>query len=248
MANSKSNSRTGSLKSFSEAAGATKGLRRFGQSIKRVVREVKEESNVSESRDTLVDRYNRATYATRLLEETYQISISNLVTLHNNYMRSKEVKNLFNRYTLLRDMIKDAVKLESSWWAVAELPKQNRAESIQDYVLRVCSVLETLRMPFDASGGFQESEKEKEARLEKVNEMTSMQLQEENVVLFNNLYRLLKKYVAIRQIIKTLSNEYADSKLYPMFPRYNLLKDMIKEVTHHPDYMEHRHESRVQPD
>eukprot|EP00094_Tigriopus_californicus_P004744 TCALIF_04564-PA protein Name:"Protein of unknown function" AED:0.61 eAED:0.61 QI:0/0/0/0.33/1/1/3/0/160 len=126
-------------------------------------------SLVEESRDTLVDRYNRATYATRLLEETYQISISNLVTLHNNYMRSKEVKNLFNRYTLLRDMIKDAVKLESSWWAVAELPKQNRAESIQDYVLRVCSVLETLRMPFDASGGFQESEKEKEARLEKVN-------------------------------------------------------------------------------
>ena len=43
-------------------------------------------------------------------------------------------------------------------------------------------------------------------------------------------------------------NQYSDSKLYPMFPRYNLLKDMIKEVTHHPDYMEHRHESRVQPD
>ena len=40
---------------------------------------------------------------------------------------------------------------------------------------------------------------------------------------------------------------YGESKLYPMFPRYNLLKEMIKEVTHHPDYMEHRHESKVQP-
>ena len=38
--------------------------------------------------------------------------------------------------------------------------------------------------------------------------------------------------------------EYCDSKIYPMFPRYNILKDMIKDVTHHPDYMEHRHESR----
>jgi len=45
-----------------------------------------------------------------------------------------------------------------------------------------------------------------------------------------------------------LQNGYEDSKLYPIFPRYNMLKEMIKEVTHHPDYMEHRHESRVQPD
>ena len=44
-----------------------------------------------------------------------------------------------------------------------------------------------------------------------------------------------------------LQKSYGESKLYPMFPRYSLLKEMIKEVTHHPDYMEHRHESRVQP-
>ena len=48
--------------------------------------------------------------------------------------------------------------------------------------------------------------------------------------------------------LHTLQKDYDGSKLYPMFPRYTLLKDMIKEVTHHPDYMEHRHESRVQPD
>lgn len=43
-------------------------------------------------------------------------------------------------------------------------------------------------------------------------------------------------------------SNYESSKFYPIFPRYNLLKDMIKDVTHHPDYMEHRHESRVQPE
>ena len=45
----------------------------------------------------------------------------------------------------------------------------------------------------------------------------------------------------------SFQKSYGESKLYPMFPRYNLLKEMIKEVTHHPDYMEHRHESKVQP-
>ena len=29
---------------------------------------------VSESRDTLVERYNRATYASRILSEAYQVS------------------------------------------------------------------------------------------------------------------------------------------------------------------------------
>ncbi len=61
---------------------------------------------MSESRDTLVDRYNRATYAGRVLSEIYQICLSNLVTLHNSYLRSKEEKNVLQRYNLLRSMIK----------------------------------------------------------------------------------------------------------------------------------------------
>ena len=52
---------------------------------------------------------------------------------------------------------------------MVELPKQNRAEPIQEYVLRVCSALETLRVPTDANGGFRETDKDKEARLEKLN-------------------------------------------------------------------------------
>ena len=49
-------------------------------------------------------------------------------------------------------------------------------------------------------------------------------------------------------VIIFLQMNYESSKLYPIFPRYNLLKDMIKDVTHHPDYMEHRHESKVPPE
>lgn len=37
-------------------------------------------------------------------------------------------------------------------------------------------------------------------------------------------------------------SEYVSSKMYPMFPRYTMLKDMIKDIMHDPDYMEVCHE------
>lgn len=33
-----------------------------------------------------------------------------------------------------------------------------------------------------------------------------------------------------------------NSKLYPIIPRYTMLKDMIKDIMLHPDYMEVCHE------
>lgn len=33
-----------------------------------------------------------------------------------------------------------------------------------------------------------------------------------------------------------------NSKVYPMFMRYTILKDLIKDIMHHPDYMEVCHE------
>lgn len=36
--------------------------------------------------------------------------------------------------------------------------------------------------------------------------------------------------------------EYGDSKMYPIIPRYTMLKDMIKDIMHNPDYMEVCHE------
>jgi len=241
-------SRNNSFKSFDQAAGATKGLRRFGQSIKRVVREVKEaEASVGESRTVLVSQNTKYSHAIKLLNECCLQTLTTLVTLHNKYLRSKEVTNIFNRYALMREMIKEAVRMESQWWALIEVPPQNRAESTQAYVLRVCSVIERVRVPI-SDEAFQESDAEKEARIERVNEMTSKQVHEDNEVLSNTTFKLLKKYQGIRSIVKTLANDYGESKFYPMFPRYNILKDMIKDVTHHPDYMEHQHESRVKPD
>ena len=61
---------------------------------------------VGESRTTLVDQNERLSQASRILAESYQQALTTLVTLHNKYLRSKENKNIFNRYSLMREMIK----------------------------------------------------------------------------------------------------------------------------------------------
>lgn len=40
----------------------------------------------------------------------------------------------------------------------------------------------------------------------------------------------------------SFQSEYMSTKVYPMFPRYTMLKDMIKDIMHDPDYMEVCHE------
>ena len=61
---------------------------------------------VGESRATLVEQNERLSQAFRILTESYQLALATLVILHNKYMRSKEVKNIFSRYSLMREMIK----------------------------------------------------------------------------------------------------------------------------------------------
>ena len=94
--------------------------------------------------------------------------------------------------------------------------------------------------------------------------MTTAQIEHENNQDVNDLYRLLKKYLALRHLIRALKviihvnfciinclglsiilnlkEDYESSKMYPIFPRYTMLKDMIKGIMHDPDYMEVCHE------
>lgn len=43
-------------------------------------------------------------------------------------------------------------------------------------------------------------------------------------------------------LLSLFQSEYMNSKVYPMFMRYTILKDLIKDIMHHPDYMEVCHE------
>lgn len=48
-----------------------------------------------------------------------------------------------------------------------------------------------------------------------------------------------------RKLMHPFQIEYTNVKLYPMVIRYPMLKDMIKDIMLHPDYMEVCHEVDV---
>jgi hypothetical protein len=60
-----------------------------------------------------------------------------------------------------------------------------------------------------------------------------------------NTLRVVSGLVSISAAFTPFSffqSDYVSSKVYPMFPRYTMLKDMIKDIMHDPDYMEVCHE------
>ena len=68
------------------------------------------------------------------------------------------------------ESLQEAVRIESTWWALVEIPQQNRAENFASYVLRVCNTIDSVRIPLNSeANSFRESEREKDARVEKVN-------------------------------------------------------------------------------
>lgn len=49
--------------------------------------------------------------------------------------------------------------------------------------------------------------------------MTVKEIEDENTQTINDLYRLLKRYSALKGVVHTLRLAYQDSKVYPFIPR-----------------------------
>ncbi|KAI5637460.1 hypothetical protein NE865_09891 [Phthorimaea operculella] len=219
----------------------------------------------------------------------YDTAKKALVTLMTRYCDSKAQRNVFTRYQLLKDMIKDVIRLETQYWSLVEIPKQEKAETVPAFVLRACSIMEKTQKSGEGvktstklaeeaadrrerierlngmfafvlracsimektqksgegvktSTKLAEEAADRRERIERLNDMTTSQIEAENTQMTNDLYRLLKKYSGLRNLIRMLKSEYMSTKMYPMIPRYTMLKDMIKDIMHDPDYMEVCHE------
>lgn len=227
---------------------------KFTQSVRRIVQDVKDEGSPSGmSREELLETNERLRAVRLRLEESYDTAKKALVTLMNKYGDSKSQRNVFNRYPMLKLMIKDVIRLETQYWTLVEIPKQEKLETVPAFVLRACSIMEKSQKSGEGvktSAKLAEEAAEKRERLERMEVMTTAQIEQENTQMINDLYRLLKKYTGLRNLIRELKSEYGNSKIYPIFPRYTMLKDMIKDIMHDPDYMEVCHErtwSRVSP-
>ena len=75
-----------------------------------------------------------------------------------------------------------------------EIPPQNRAENFASYVLRVCSTIETVRIPLTSeANSFRESTKDKDSRVEKVNgkNINCTCKSKKNILSYMYLYQLM---------------------------------------------------------
>ncbi|KFB53252.1 hypothetical protein ZHAS_00021590 [Anopheles sinensis] len=231
--------------SYAEKA-STNLVGKFTQSVRRIVQDVKDEGSPSGmSREELIETNERLRAVRIRLEESYDTAKKALVNLMNKYGDSKSQRNIFNRYPMLKLMIKDVIRLETQYWTLVEIPKQEKLETVPAFVLRACSIMEKSQKSGEGvktSAKLAEEAAERRERMERLETMTTAQIEQENTQMINDLYRMLKKYTGLRNLIRELKSEYGNSKIYPIFPRYTMLKDMIKDIMHDPDYMEVCHE------
>ncbi|KAF6208221.1 hypothetical protein GE061_016673 [Apolygus lucorum] len=227
-------------------AASTNLVGKFTQSVRRIVQDVKDEGTASGlSKEEVIETNERLRAVRVRLEESYDTAKKSLVGLMGKYTESKRTRNVFQRYTMLRAMIKEVIRLETQYWTLVDIPKQEKQETVPAFVLRACAIMEKTQKSGEgvktAAKIAEEAEKRKEL-LERLSYMNTAQIEAENTQMTNDLYRLLKKYTGLRNIIRELKTEYLNSKVYPIFPRYTILKDLIKDIMHNPDYMEVCHE------
>ncbi|BES87287.1 Hypothetical protein NTJ_00093 [Nesidiocoris tenuis] len=230
----------------SVGAASTNLVGKFTQSVRRIVQDVKDEGTASGlSKEEVIETNERLRAVRVRLEVSYDTAKKALVGLMGKYTESKRTRNVFQRYVMLRTMIKEVIRLESQYWTLVDIPKQEKQETVPAFVLRACSIMEKTQKSGEgvktAAKLAEEAEKRKEL-LERLSYMNTAQIEAENTQMTNDLYRLLKKYTGLRNIIRELRTEYLNSKVYPIFPRYTILKDLIKDIMHNPDYMEVCHE------
>ncbi|XP_042869841.1 uncharacterized protein LOC122251788 [Penaeus japonicus] len=220
---------------------------KFTQSVKRIVQEVKEEGVPAdgETRDDAIATNHRLRAVRTRMEDSYDTARTALLTLHTQYNHSKSTWNVFTRYSLLKAMIKEVVRLETEYWQLLDIPRQEKQEPVLTYVLRACAIVEkSQRSQEQAEKAHRadEDEERKRENAQRLNGMTTSQILEENTMLTNELYRQLRKYSSLRTLMRELKDDYVESKMYPIIPRYFMLKEMIHDVMRDPAFVEICHE------
>ncbi|XP_029343022.1 uncharacterized protein LOC100161256 isoform X2 [Acyrthosiphon pisum] len=236
----------GDKKPTSQNSAGSNIVGKFTQSVRRIVQDVKDEGTASGQTKEEVIETNERLRAVRIrLEESYDTAKKSLITLMTKYTESKSTRNVFQRYNLLKAMIKEVIRLETQYWTLVEIPKQEKQETVPSFVLRACGIVEKSQKSGEgvkSTAKIAEEDEKKRERIDRLCDMTTAQIEAENTQMTNDLYRLLKKYTGLRNLIRELKVEYVNSKVYPIFPRYNILKDLIKDIMHHQEYMEVCHE------
>lgn len=87
--------------------GSTNLVGKFTQSVRRIVQDVKDEGTASgQTKEEVIETNERLRAVRVRLDESYDTAKKALITLMSKYNDSKSVHNVFQRYNLLKAMIK----------------------------------------------------------------------------------------------------------------------------------------------
>lgn len=163
------------------------------------------------SREEVIETNERLRAVRLRLEESYDTAKKALINLMNKYSDSKSQRNIFHRYPILKIMIKEVIRLETQYWTLVDIPKQEKQETVPSYVMRACSIMEKTQKSGDGvktTAKLNEEAIERRERLDRMETMTTVQIEQENTQMINDLYRLLKKYSGLRNLIRELKVIY----------------------------------------
>ena len=108
--------------------------------------------------------------------------------------------------------LQEVIKLETQYWTLVEIPKQEKQETVPSFVMRACTIMEkTQKSEQKTAQKLSEEAAEKKERLERLDPMTTSQIEHENTQMINDLYRLLKKYQGLRNLIRELKVSLIDA-------------------------------------
>ncbi|CAJ0572466.1 unnamed protein product, partial [Mesorhabditis spiculigera] len=201
-------------------------------------------------RENLVQSVCKQHRARNKILEPYRRLKNALKALQDEYTHSKDT-NAIQRYIRLQHAVRDVAVLEKQYWKLLEIPPQE-GEDPAEYVVKVVTSLEQQNgAPAPAKGGIgallgstvlARTGDGTQEIMERVRKMKTDDLQKECEGMYTQLYRLFKKYLGLKRIVKELSERYDHTRLYPIVPRYAMLKKMIKTALRAPEFADICHE------
>ncbi|CAJ0602982.1 unnamed protein product [Cylicocyclus nassatus] len=203
------------------------------------------------SRDNLINTVYKL-HRTRLrILEPYRKLKNALKQLQEDYLKSKEA-NPIMRYMKLQQSVREVVIMEKQYWKLLDIPAQDGAEESNDYVVRIIHLLEETSSAPPSGGigallsstmmGRNVETRVDQSLYDSIKSRKTEELQKDCENMYVQLYKLIRKYQGLRRIIKELHDKYDASRMYPIVPRYPLLKKMIKSALRAPEFADICHE------
>ncbi|CAI4228343.1 unnamed protein product [Auanema sp. JU1783] len=204
------------------------------------------------SRDNMINTVYKLHRTRGRILEPYRRLKNGLKKLQDDYLKGKD-DNPILRYMKLQQSVREVVMLEKQYWKLLDIPLQDGGEESNEYVVKVIQLLEdsnSAAVPATGIGALLSSTmmgrvtetKLDQSLYDSIKARKTDELTKDCEMMYSSLYKLIKKYLGLRRIVKELSNRYDTTRIYPIVPRYAMLKKMIKSALRSSEFADICHE------